>query len=153
MWVWERFWTALNALYVTKPCIQPPVLVSTCWESVIGCEGCIQTWMSNHPSCSKCRSENDFIAIKLKGFDIISRLNKSFTWQIEARKHYFCCVQSNMLLHPTTVVNAFEKLKVTNLTWKIYASWLSRNDTYTKIFYVSLYLNLQCFFLPLCINP
>ena len=79
-------------------------------------QGCI------HPSCSKCRSENDFIAIKLKGFDILSRLNKGFTWQIEARKHYFSCVQSNMLLHPTTVVNAFEKLKVTNLTWKIYAS-------------------------------
>lgn len=64
---------------ILKEIIQPPVLVSTCCESGIGCEGCIQTWMSNHPGCPKCRSENDFIAIKLKGSDILSRLKKGFT--------------------------------------------------------------------------
>ena len=64
---------------ICKETIQPPVLVSTCCESVIGCEGCIETWMSNNSGCPKCRNEVDFITIKLKGFDILSKLNKGFT--------------------------------------------------------------------------
>lgn len=32
-----------------KDTIQPPVVVSTCCESVLSCEGCIQVWMSKMP--------------------------------------------------------------------------------------------------------
>ena len=64
---------------ICKETIQPPVVVSTCCDSVIGCKECIQIWTSNNSGCPKCRSEDDFIAVGLKGFDILTKLNKGFS--------------------------------------------------------------------------
>ena len=56
-----------------------PVVISTCCESVIGCSECVTNlYQAGTSTCPKCRSE-EFIAVRLKGFDIITRLNHSFT--------------------------------------------------------------------------
>ena len=56
-----------------------PVVISTCCESVIGCGECAtKLFQSVTSTCPKCRSE-EFIAVRLKGFDIITRLSHSFT--------------------------------------------------------------------------
>ncbi|KAL9952759.1 hypothetical protein ACROYT_G040054 [Oculina patagonica] len=64
---------------ICKETIQPPVVVSTCCDSVIGCKGCIQIWTTNNSGCPKCRNEVDFVAIELKGFDILTKLNNGFS--------------------------------------------------------------------------
>ena len=65
---------------ICKDTIIPPVVVSCCCESVLGCQGCVNTWKTTgNSSCPKCRSEDDFIARSLKGFEILTRVNSSFT--------------------------------------------------------------------------
>ena len=65
---------------ICKDTKRPPVVVSCCCESVLSCEGCVNTWTTaGKPSCPKCHSEDDFIAINLKGVQILTRLNNSFT--------------------------------------------------------------------------
>lgn len=61
-----------------KETAAPPVIVSTCCESVIGCEDCVtRLFQSGTSACPKCRSA-EFIAVHLRGFDIITRLRQSF---------------------------------------------------------------------------
>ena len=44
-----------------------PVIISTCCESVIGCEECVtKLFQSDTSTCPKCRSE-EFVALHLKG--------------------------------------------------------------------------------------
>ena len=81
---------------ICKETIQPAVIVSPCCESILGCERCIETWTSTHSGCPKCRSEEDFIVIKLRGFQILTKLNSSFNrvgWRkMKTRKHWCSCV-------------------------------------------------------------
>ena len=63
---------------ICKETIQPAVIVSPCCESILGCKRRIETWTSTHSGCPKCRSEEGFIVIKLKGVQILTRLNSSF---------------------------------------------------------------------------
>lgn len=61
-----------------KETAAPPVIVSSCCESVIGCEDCFtRLFQSGTSACPKCRSA-EFIAVHLRGFDIITRLRQSF---------------------------------------------------------------------------
>ena len=53
-----------------------PIIVSTCCESVIDCSQCVtKMFQSDTSACPKCRSE-ECIALRLKRFDIITRLNQ-----------------------------------------------------------------------------
>ena len=65
---------------ICKDTITLPVVVSSCCESVLGCQGCVNSWTTaGNSSCPKCCSEDDFIARSLKGFQILTRVNSSFT--------------------------------------------------------------------------
>ena len=75
----KNFWNVLSV--ICKDTKTPPVVVSCCSESVLDCQGYVNTWTTaGNSSCPKCHSEDDFIAINLKGFQILTKINSSFTW-------------------------------------------------------------------------
>lgn len=54
--------------------IQPPLIVSKCCKSILGCQSCIDTWFSGENACSKscpkCRAERGYAeTMRLNGFD------------------------------------------------------------------------------------
>lgn len=67
------------ACFECLPCKETasiPIIVSTCCESVIDCSQCVtKMFQSDTSACPKRRSE-ECIALRLKRFDIITRLNQ-----------------------------------------------------------------------------
>ena len=49
----------------------PPIIVATCCESIIGCQQCAKTWIdSGKNTCPKCREEGfNCATINLRGLD------------------------------------------------------------------------------------
>ena len=53
--------------------IRPPIIVSRCCMSVIGCEQCVQQFIEfrGNPTCPLCR-DTSFLTMRLLGFDAFS---------------------------------------------------------------------------------
>ena len=54
--------------------IKPPVIATKCCKSILGCEGCVNTWFSGPEACSKmcpkCRAERGLAeTMRLNGLD------------------------------------------------------------------------------------